>query len=62
MHTIIEVRPHGSLWKVVEAPGVELIFPNKEHALLHATNRRRSGSGEIRVLDSNGVIEKVIPL
>jgi hypothetical protein len=61
MHTIIEVRPHGSWWKVVEGPGVEPIFPNKEEALLYATTRARPGAGEIRVLDANGEIEKTIP-
>jgi hypothetical protein len=61
MHKIIEVRPHGSLWKVFEAPGVEPLFPQKEHAILYATERARSHSGEIRVLDSQGATEKVIP-
>jgi hypothetical protein len=60
MQTIIEVKPHGSLWKVVEAPGVEPIFPHKEDAVLHATNVARSGHGEIRILDSNGLVEKRI--
>ena len=61
MHTIIEIRPHGSMWKVVEAPGVEPIFPHKEDAVLYATERTRAGSGEIRILDGNGAVEKVIP-
>jgi hypothetical protein len=61
MHTIIEVKPHGSWWKVVETPGAEPIFPNKEEAVLYAMNRTHSGAGEIRVLNADGVIEKVIP-
>lgn len=61
MHTIIEVRPHGALWKVIEAPGVEPLFPHKEDAVLYATNRLRSGPGEIRILAADGTIEKVIP-
>jgi hypothetical protein len=60
MQTIIEVRPHGSLWKVFEAPGVEPIFPDKEKAMLYATERSRSGSGEIRVLNADGTTERVI--
>jgi uncharacterized protein DUF2188 len=60
METIIEVRPHGSFWKVFEKPGVELIFPDKEEAMLYATERARSRSGEIRVLDASGAVEKVI--
>ena len=60
MHTIIEVKPHGSWWKVVEAPGAEPIFPNKEEALLHATKRLSSGTTEIRILDGNGAIERTI--
>jgi hypothetical protein len=61
MHTIIEIRPHGLLWKVFEAPGVEPIFPHREDAILYATSRSRSHSGEIRILDANGAVEKVIP-
>jgi hypothetical protein len=49
------------MWKVVEAPGVEPIFPHKEGAVLYATERTRAGSGEIRILDVNGAVEKVIP-
>jgi len=60
MQLIIEVKPHGSLWKVLEAPGVEPIFPHKEDAVLYATNRPHSSPGEIRILDANGRVEKVI--
>jgi len=60
MRTIIKVKPHGQLWKVVEAVGVEPIFPDREKAMLHATERSRSGSGEIHVFDANGTVERVI--
>jgi hypothetical protein len=60
MRTIIEVRPHGAWWKVFEAPGIEPIFPNLYEALRYAEGTK-SGSGEIRIFDSNGEIEKVIP-
>jgi hypothetical protein len=60
MQIIIEIRPQGSCGRCLK-PDVEPIFPNKEHALLYATGRKRSRSGEIRILDANGSIEKVIP-
>src|SRR6266480_7896873 len=31
--TLIEIKPHRWGWKVFEAPGVELIFPKKDHAM-----------------------------
>lgn len=61
MQIIIEVKPHGSLWKVLEAPGVEPIFPDRQEAMLYATERIRGRSGEIRILDASGAVEKVIP-
>jgi hypothetical protein len=61
MHTIIEVRPHGDGWKVFEAAGVEPVFPRKEYAMNYATGRARSRSGEIRILDSDKSVEKIIP-
>jgi Uncharacterized protein conserved in bacteria (DUF2188) len=61
MQTIIEIRPHRDGWKVFEAVGVELVFPEKEHALHYATERARSRSGEIRILDSDGTIAQTIP-
>ena len=59
---IIEVRPHGTWWKVLEAPGVEPIFPSQDEALRFAHNRSKSRPGEIRILNSDGTVEKVIPL
>jgi hypothetical protein len=61
MDMVIEVRPHGSSWKVLEAAGVELIFPHEEGAILYATNQPRAGRGEIRIFDSKGELGKVIP-
>jgi hypothetical protein len=61
MDIVIEVRAHGSCWKVVEAAGVELIFPHEESALLYATNQPRAGHGEIRIFNSKGEIARVIP-
>jgi len=61
MHTIIEIKPHSEGWNVFEAVGVEPVFPEKEHAMNYATGHTRSRSGEIRILDSNVSVGKVIP-
>lgn len=59
--TIIEIRPHGPRWKVFEAPGVEPVFLEKDQAINYAENRAWFRSGEIRVLDSKGIVERTIP-
>jgi hypothetical protein len=59
--TIIEIRPHRWGWKVVEAPGVEPVFREKDQAIDYAENRACFRSGEIRILDSSGNVERVIP-
>jgi hypothetical protein len=59
--TIIEIRPHRNGWKAFEAPGVEPVFLNQEQAIDYATGRACFRSGEIRVLDSSGGIERTIP-
>ena len=59
--TGIEIRPHRNGWKVFEAPGVEPVFQDKQDAISYAQERARFRSGEIRVLDSGGNIERVIP-
>ena len=59
--TIIETRPFRNGWKCFEAPGVEPVFLDQEDAIDHATGRACFRSGEIRVLDSDGAIEQVIP-
>jgi hypothetical protein len=60
-HTIIEVKPNRRAWKVFEAPGVEPVFPTKDQAINYAKNRASFRSGEIRIVDSTGKIEHVIP-
>jgi hypothetical protein len=30
---VIEIRPHRWGWKVFEPPGVEPVFPRKDHAI-----------------------------
>jgi len=58
--TIIEIKPHRLGWKVFEAPGVEPVFPEKRQAIDYAQCRARFRSGEIRVLDSTGELERTI--
>jgi hypothetical protein len=58
--TIIEIRPFRNGWQVYEAPGVQPVFLNQEQAIGYATGRACFRSGEIRVLDSNGAVERTI--
>jgi hypothetical protein len=59
--TLIEIRPHRNAWKVFEGPGVEPVFLAKDQAIDYAQQRACFRSGEIRVLDSSGNVERVIP-
>jgi hypothetical protein len=47
-------------WKVFKAPGVEPVFLEKRQAIDYAETRACFRSGEIRVLDANGSIERTI--
>jgi hypothetical protein len=58
--TLIEIRPHRRGWKVFEAPGVEPVFPEKRQAINYVENRAWFRSGEIRILDSSGNVERII--
>jgi hypothetical protein len=58
--TVIEIRSHRWGWKVFEAPGVEPVFPEKRQAINYAENRASFRSGEIRILDSSGNVERTI--
>ena len=44
-----------------EAHGVQPVFLNQESAIDYATCRARFRSGEIRILDSSGAVERIIP-
>jgi hypothetical protein len=46
---------------VVEARRVEPVFPKKDQAIDYAQQRACFRSGQIRVFDSTGNIERVIP-
>ena len=59
--TLIEIRPHRWGWKAFEAPGVEPVFPEKRQAINYAENRACFRSGEIRILDLRGNVERTIP-
>jgi hypothetical protein len=59
--TVIEIRPHPWGWKVFEAPGVEPVFPEKRQAINYAEGRTWFRSGEIRILDPSGNVERIIP-
>jgi hypothetical protein len=58
--TVIEIRPHSWGWKVFEAPGVEPVFREKDQAIGYAETRACFRTGEIRVLDSTGKLERTI--
>jgi len=58
--TVIEIKPHSWGCKVFEAPGVEPVFPKKHHAIDYAQTRACFRSGEIRILDASGNVERVI--
>ena len=58
--TVIEIKPHRWGWRVFDAPGVEPVFPEKRQAIDYAETRACFRSGEIRVLDANGKLERTI--
>jgi len=59
--TVIEVRPFRNDWQVYEAPGVQPVFLSQEQAIDYATCRACFRYGEIRILKSNGAVERIIP-
>jgi hypothetical protein len=58
--TVIEIRPHRWDWKAFESPGVEPVFPKKNQAIEYAESRACFRSGQIRVLDLTGKLERTI--
>jgi hypothetical protein len=59
--TVIEIRPHRLGRKVFEAHGVETVFLHRNQAVDYAQSRAYFRSGQVRVLDSTGNVERVIP-
>jgi hypothetical protein len=58
--TVIEIRSHRWGWSVFESPGVEPAFPTKQDAIDYAHTRACFRSGEIRVFEANGNVERTI--
>ena len=58
--TVIEVRPFRNDWQVYEAPDVQPVFLSQEQAIDYATCRACFRTGEIRILDSTGQVERTI--
>ncbi len=58
--TIIEIRLFRNSWQVFESPGVQPVFLSQEHAIDYAQGRACFRSCEIRILKSNGAVERVI--
>jgi hypothetical protein len=56
----VEIKPRRWGWKAFESPGVEPVFREKDQAIDYAQNRACFRSGEIRVLDSTGNVERTI--
>jgi hypothetical protein len=40
---------------------LSLVFPEKDQAINYAQNRASFHSGQIRILDSSGNVERIIP-
>ena len=59
--TIIEIRPFRNGWQVFESAGVQPVFLDQEQAIDYAKGRASFRSGEIRILDSSGSTERLIP-
>jgi hypothetical protein len=61
--TIIEIRPFRGGWQCFEAPGVAPFWNGngaKEDAISYAKGRAKFGRGEIRILNIDGSLERVI--
>jgi len=58
--TVLEIKPDRTGWKVFEAAGVEPVFPRKDQAMNYAESRASFRSGEIRILDLSGNVERAI--
>ena len=57
--TVIEIRPFRNGWKCFEAPGLEPVF--LDQAIDYAKSRACFRSGEIRVLNCDGAVQRSIP-
>ena len=63
MHPVIEIRPFRGGWQCFEGPGVEPYWIGddaKQSATDYAEARAKFGRGEIRVLNIDRSLERVI--
>jgi hypothetical protein len=58
--TVIGVKPRKWGWCVFESPSVEPVFLEKDQAIGYTEIRARLRTGEIRISDSPGKVERVI--
>jgi hypothetical protein len=58
--TIIEIRPFRNGWKCFEGRASRQFSQIKSKAIDYARCRARFRTGEIRVFDSRGAVERVI--
>ena len=61
--SVIEIRSFKGDWQCYEGPGVQPYWTGdtaKEDAIGYAKARAKFGRGEIRVLNSDGSVERVI--
>jgi hypothetical protein len=62
--TVIQIRPFKNGWQCFEAPGVQPYWTGKsakEDAIGYAKARAKFGRGEIRIVNNDDSIERVIP-
>jgi hypothetical protein len=59
--TVIEIKRHRWGLKIFEALACSLCFSLKKQTSSYAKSRASFRSGEIRILDSSGNVERVIP-
>src|SRR5260370_28555383 len=53
-----KIKPHRWGWKVLEAPGVEPVCSEKDQAINYAEGRACFRAGEVRILDSRGILNR----
>lgn len=59
--TIIEIKPYRNGWQVYECRGVQPVFLKQEEAIDYAKGRACFCSGEIRICNLDGAVERTIP-
>jgi hypothetical protein len=57
---VSKIRPYRNGWQAYESAGVQPVFLSQEDAISYAQGRACFRSGEIRVMDSSGNVERSI--